>query len=274
MVDINNKPFLNLGCGANIHKDWTNVDYGSKSADVINIDLKGNLPFHDGAAKYIYHSHLLEHFSRSDATHFLKECFRVLAKGGIMRIVVPDMQNIVREYLRTIDEFGREPCHINKLKVEWNIIELLDQASRNMPGGEMKQFIANEGLHIRDYIIERLGYVGVELFDALNNAAIQAATKKKQGWKNMAKRAVNKFLRRNRNNDELKIGKFRKSGEVHYWMYDAPQLTYILHEIGFTSVSFYDAQSSSIQNWKVYSLDVKGGMPLHNTSLYIEAAKQ
>ena len=273
MIDIKQKPFLNLGCGANIHKEWTNVDFGSQSCDVLNIDLTGTLPFHDNAAKYIYHSHLLEHFNRSDATHFLKECYRVLEKGGIMRIVVPDMQNIAHEYLRSLAAFDKEPNHINMLKVEWNLIEMIDQASRNIPGGEMKKFVASEGEHIRDYIIERIGYVGTELFASIHLSNESAKIRKKPRVAALVRRAIKRLLRKNIVNEHQKIGVFRKSGEVHYWMYDAPQLTYILKETGFTSIYLCDAHSSQIENWGAYNLDVKEGIPLHNSSLYIEAIK-
>ena len=56
------------------------------------------LPFPDASAEAIYSSHMLEHLSRAHASQFLRECRRVLAPGGIIRIAVPDLRAIVSEY--------------------------------------------------------------------------------------------------------------------------------------------------------------------------------
>jgi predicted SAM-dependent methyltransferase len=44
----------------------------------------------DGSVSLIYASHVLEHFGRYAYQDVLKEWFRVLAPGGILRLSVPD----------------------------------------------------------------------------------------------------------------------------------------------------------------------------------------
>lgn len=44
----------------------------------------------DGAATLVYASHVLEHFGRGEYKAVLKEWYRVLAPGGILRLAVPD----------------------------------------------------------------------------------------------------------------------------------------------------------------------------------------
>jgi 2-hydroxychromene-2-carboxylate isomerase len=39
----------------------------------------------------VYHSHVLEHLPKDAAPRFVGECYRVLAEGGILRVVVPDL---------------------------------------------------------------------------------------------------------------------------------------------------------------------------------------
>src|SRR5574344_1513960 len=85
-LKMTDKEMLNLGCGRCFHKDWINVDYSSCDESVIAYDLTKKLPFEDNSFEVIYHSHLLEHFEKSFAPIFLKECYRVLKKGGIIRI--------------------------------------------------------------------------------------------------------------------------------------------------------------------------------------------
>ena len=113
---------LNLGCGACVVNGWTNVDYGlgarmakvpgfralNKRLRVFTLDwdnriviqdLSKQFPWDDESVNIIYSSHLLEHFPRKEGRVFVSECFRVLRRGGIARLVVPDLSYIVREYV-------------------------------------------------------------------------------------------------------------------------------------------------------------------------------
>lgn len=112
---------LNLGCGAQVVDGWTNVDFGvgARFAKVplfsalnrklglfkqdwdprIHLhDLTRPFPWPDASVDVVYTSHTLEHFAREAGLTFLTECRRVLKAGGILRIVVPDLQHWVREY--------------------------------------------------------------------------------------------------------------------------------------------------------------------------------
>ncbi len=40
-------PYINLGCGSTIHKDWTNVDFVSTSENVRAHNLLQGVPFGD-----------------------------------------------------------------------------------------------------------------------------------------------------------------------------------------------------------------------------------
>ena len=66
-------------------------------------DLRKGIPFPDNSIDAVYHSHFLEHLDRQDAPRFLTEVRRVLKPGGIHRIVVPDWEQICREYVYLVD---------------------------------------------------------------------------------------------------------------------------------------------------------------------------
>jgi SAM-dependent methyltransferase len=114
---------LHLGCGAQTPEGWVNVDYfiGARLAripvlgwlarksgafglswppDVFLHDLRRPFPWRDASAQAIYASHLLEHLTREDGARFLRECHRVLAPNGILRIVVPDLRAMVDAYCK------------------------------------------------------------------------------------------------------------------------------------------------------------------------------
>lgn len=114
---------LNLGCGACVVDGWINVDYalgarlakapGFKLANsrlrLFNMDWDPRIVLHDltrpfpwtaGSVQAIYSSHTLEHMSREQGAEFMRQCHRVLRRGGVLRIVVPDLHDIVTRYVR------------------------------------------------------------------------------------------------------------------------------------------------------------------------------
>ena len=57
--------------------------------------------FEDNSIDEVYACHILEHFTREDMQNknILKEWYRIIKKGGILRIAVPNFEAIVEEYL-------------------------------------------------------------------------------------------------------------------------------------------------------------------------------
>jgi predicted SAM-dependent methyltransferase len=90
---------VNLGCGAHTIAGWVNVD-GIRGAGVdVRQDLRRALPFDTASCRFIFAHHVLEHFRYPDeALSVLRECRRVAAPGGCLRIVVPDLEVYVRRY--------------------------------------------------------------------------------------------------------------------------------------------------------------------------------
>ena len=74
-------------------------------------DVTRGLPFSSGSIEKIYSSHMLEHLGRKQGERVLSECHRVLKKGGVFRIVVPDLAYYAKCYLQKIsgpNGVGRE----------------------------------------------------------------------------------------------------------------------------------------------------------------------
>jgi SAM-dependent methyltransferase len=62
------------------------------------VDVTKRFPFRDGSVSCIYSSQMLEHLRKEDAMRCLSECYRVLRTSGVLRIHVPDLDGMVREY--------------------------------------------------------------------------------------------------------------------------------------------------------------------------------
>ena len=80
---------IQFGCGGNRIGGWDNYDY--------EIDISKRLPFPDEYADAVLAEHVVEHVSIHDAWNFIEECFRILKKGGYMRIAVPCVSKIFKE---------------------------------------------------------------------------------------------------------------------------------------------------------------------------------
>ncbi|MFO7033224.1 hypothetical protein B9T07_26245 [Limnospira fusiformis CCALA 023] len=64
------------------------------------LDLRNPLPFPDESVAEIYSSHILEHFLYPyQMGEILKECYRILKKGGIFRVCVPNSRIYIEAYL-------------------------------------------------------------------------------------------------------------------------------------------------------------------------------
>jgi len=86
---------LNLGCGQDKKKGWTNIDINH---NVLRIDLTkdGLSIFEDNTIDFIYSQHFIEHITWDEAITLMVDCQRVLT--GYMRISTPDLAEGVRCY--------------------------------------------------------------------------------------------------------------------------------------------------------------------------------
>lgn len=98
-VEAEGKLNLHLGCGKIDHKKFINID-GYPFPHVDYVQSIGKLPqFGEGSVDLIYASHCLEHFSYLQTPAVLGEWCRVLKKGAVLRLSVPDFDRLVEIYL-------------------------------------------------------------------------------------------------------------------------------------------------------------------------------
>lgn len=90
---------LHLGSGGSRHEGWVNIDLLGPPTDLA-WDLRKGIPFLEGLAEAVFHEHLLEHLPLTATLPLLRECRRVLRRGGVLRVGVPDAERYIRDYVR------------------------------------------------------------------------------------------------------------------------------------------------------------------------------
>lgn len=70
-----------------------------RGAYFLNHDLAKGIPASDNSLDVVYHSHMLEHLTAADGADFIGSCFRVLKPGGLLRVIVPDLELWARNYV-------------------------------------------------------------------------------------------------------------------------------------------------------------------------------
>lgn len=272
--------YLNLGCGLRFIPEWVNVDFSSTGAGVIAHNLLKGIPFLDNSFEVVYHSHILEHFPRDQASFFMSECFRILQPGGVLRVVVPDLERIVKEYIHFLDKAlqGDAAAQSN---YEWIMLELYDQSVRTSSGGKMVEYWSRAEIPNADYIDCRLGDEFASFRRSMHDHQRTEPARSKPSAKRFLELGYYKqkllewLLSETEMAHEVQIAKFRMKGEVHQWMYDRYSLGKLLEEQGFTNVRQVTASESGIPDWnKSNWLDMEGGKIRKPESLFMEGSKQ
>ncbi len=272
------KTYLNLGCGHRYDTSWTNVDFKEVDNVVIGHNLLKGIPFEDESFDVVYHSHVLEHFSKKDGEFFMGECYRVLKPGGIIRIAVPDLERIVLEYLKKMSSALRGEINAN-FDYDWIMLELFDQTVRNKPGGEMADYLFQDNIPNEEYIYSRIGVEAKELRNTYLKRNSNILTQKTIYSKNIVKKLVRSIrnilhvIFKNEVNNAEKIGSFRLGGEIHQWMYDRYSIKRLLENNGFIQFQICDGKKSNVPNWNKFNFESENEILLKPDSLIVEAKK-
>ena len=281
MSESNSPRMINLGCGSRFHPAWVNVDIVPSDPLVTACDLSKTFPFPDGFFDVVYHSNVLEHIRREDAPAFMRACCRILRPRGILRVAVPDMEQICRLYLenlqRACDNDPAAPA-----RYDWMMLEMLDQTVREQSGGGMLDYLRQNPLPGEDFILERIGNEGRGLLRAIRAQSVAAPVapvapiekKPRKLWQQLKEILCPPHKEQLEQLDagtasELAIGRFRLGGEVHQWMYDRFSLARLMVASGFVSPQLMTPKISQIPGWPEYHLEIGPDGAVHKPDSFI-----
>ena len=151
---------LHLGCSKRFIPGFLHIDL----ADFPHIDYRhdiATLPmFEDGSVDLIYSSHTIEYFDRIEVMEVVEEWHRVLKKGGILRLAVPDFKALTKVYKKygkldlilgplygRMDVKGESDSIYHKTVYDYPSLEKILKAAGF---GEIRRYDWRETIH-RDY---------------------------------------------------------------------------------------------------------------------------
>lgn len=265
---------VNVACGLSFLDGWLNFDYEPANASVTRANLLGRLPLSDEVADVVYSSHFLEHIPRTRVAGFLGECFRVLKPGGRIRLVLPDLDEICREYLLQ----RQNGCHG---RADFVVLELLDQCVRTKTGGDLGLFLRtlvdSDRQNMRDYVADRTGELlrepAASGTEGRPRDRLPGTLKIRERLERLYCKAVisllpSAFVEQNVS--------FAGLGERHAWVYDFHTLSVLLERAGFVAIERMGCDQTKIPEFPIVPLDMtKNGRPRKGLeSMYVEAGKK
>jgi len=281
---LNGLSYLNAGCGDTYSVDWNNVDR-KRRPHVVYHDLRKPLPYSDNTFDAVYSSHVLEHLEPEEGDRFLGELFRTCRPGGICRIVVPDYEQVCREYLHHIEAVIENPDRKTIRRYHWAVLEMIDQIAREKSGGRMLETLAS-GEFDEEYVRQRNGEE-FSRFYSPGRSGENELDGKQDGISGNYSRGVRRWFARPWKELPVHIlfrlsglldgsrGDPRKTGEVHRWIYDRYGLKIRMEIAGFEGIERTSHDISRIPDWSVYSLDSTSDRRYARKpdSLYMEGIK-
>lgn len=267
---------VNIGCGQVAHPAWLNLDSHPVGPHVSRCDLRRGLPCESGSVTMSYSSHVVEHLSPREAASFLVEQHRALMPGGIIRVVVPDLEAICTNLLRFVDE-SRRGVPGAEDRLAYTYLELFDQTVRTRSGGELLAMWRACPPGLEEFITSRSGPV----LPTSTQPAIPASrpgftARLARAWRRareVALATVGFGLFGRAGWRAVREGLFRQRGEIHRAMYDEVRLARMLKTAGFRDVRRVGPTESGLPGFDAYELDAVNGRARKPDSMYLEARK-
>lgn len=138
---------VNVAAGPFGQEGWVNLDIMKHPGISFTYDCRKRLPFRDLTVARIRAEHVFEHFDHKDeAPFFLREAWRVMQPGAVLRIVVPDVEKHCKAYVAATAEAWAE--------LGWDLNNL--PADLPTPAYLLNHVFNQDGEHLFAYDYESL----------------------------------------------------------------------------------------------------------------------
>jgi len=151
---------LNIGSGSNwSNPGWLSLDYRiTKNTNKQIVGKADNINLKSSSCDLLFCSHVIEHIPHIELEKNILEFNRILKKGGVIRILTPDLKKFAKAYVeKDVNFFKRVSNEIGPLKKDLGL------------GGTFMNFIVSSGQDniMMDNSLTKFiaGYAHVYLYD-------------------------------------------------------------------------------------------------------------
>ena len=94
------RAWIHLACGKRPFVGWINIDFVpySPGPDIL-LDLCKPLPLKDNTVDLMYSEDFIEHVDLEQGRRILREWYRVLRPGGMLRLLTPNLRALATDYV-------------------------------------------------------------------------------------------------------------------------------------------------------------------------------
>jgi len=154
---------LQLGAGSINLPGWLNTDIDPRPGQVY-LDASERFPLPDQSVRYVYAQQVLEHLPYELGLVMLKESYRVLEPGGIIRLGTPNLQRLIALYDERDGELKRRVMDDELFKVYGGPTTPCDMLNMYFSFHKWgHQFVYDPATLVG--ALERVGFRSVRLFE-------------------------------------------------------------------------------------------------------------
>lgn len=123
---------VNFGAGPFGEEGWINIDMFRMKNISFTYDCRRKVPLKDNTVARIRCEHMLEHLDRKEETPiFLKECYRCMIRGAVLRIIVPDVSLYIKAcYLQTEEAWADIGIPKESMNENWQPMDIMNHVFR------------------------------------------------------------------------------------------------------------------------------------------------
>jgi predicted SAM-dependent methyltransferase len=104
---------IQIGCGPNLFEGWLNTDIDCNDK-IAYLNAGAPFPIASDTFDFVYSEHLFEHLKVEQQINMLSESYRILKKGGILRIATPNVDFL-------FDIFAKPTSSESEHYVDWAV---------------------------------------------------------------------------------------------------------------------------------------------------------
>jgi predicted SAM-dependent methyltransferase len=127
------KRCIEFGSGGHFLPGWLHTDLEA-TAHVVQLDVTQAFPIDDQVFDYVYSEHMIEHISFEHGRSMIRECFRIMKAGAIIRIVTPSIGFLIRL-------LSRDRSELEDRYIEWATQQFVPNAPMPLPSFVFNNFV-------------------------------------------------------------------------------------------------------------------------------------